>query len=221
MTSPPTRTRSRRTDAAANAQRIADAARQVFRGSGPQTLDRIAETAGVGIATLYRHYPTRDDLVAAVVTRLFDTEVLPLISRESESAADTLVAVAQLVLELVDHEPALVSNAANFTALTDEHLRRFTAPFAELLAHGQRIGEFRLDLQPQDIPQLLIMLIAGLSTPGCDSQLRHRYLVLFLDALAPSGRRALPPLPAGEGLEVLRTGIGSVAAVRTTDKAGS
>ncbi|MGI5422888.1 TetR/AcrR family transcriptional regulator [Actinomadura luteofluorescens] len=59
--------RARRADAERNARLLVAAAREVFDERGPGApLDEIAKRAGVGNATLYRHYPTRDDLLAAV-----------------------------------------------------------------------------------------------------------------------------------------------------------
>src|SRR5713226_8945397 len=59
--------RARRADAQRNAERLLAAAREVFAEQGPDAaLEEIARRAGVGIGTLYRHYPNRDALVEAV-----------------------------------------------------------------------------------------------------------------------------------------------------------
>ena len=60
-------TRTRRADAVRNARAVLDAAGELFAERGPDVaLDEIARRAGVGNATLYRHFPTREDLLAAV-----------------------------------------------------------------------------------------------------------------------------------------------------------
>ena len=62
-----------RSDAARNAERILNAARELFTAEGTGVaLDRIARQAGVGNATLYRNYPTRSDLLVAVYTQEVD-----------------------------------------------------------------------------------------------------------------------------------------------------
>ncbi|HEX7661274.1 MAG TPA: helix-turn-helix domain-containing protein, partial [Pseudonocardiaceae bacterium] len=75
-----------RVDARASAARILDAARGVFAtgdGSGP--LSRIAHEAGVGIATLYRHFPNRRILARAVYDRIFSEEIAPLLAHFADA----------------------------------------------------------------------------------------------------------------------------------------
>ena len=68
-------TRAQRADACRNRERVLEVASAAFAKDGPQaSLEKIAKTAGVGIGTLYRHFPTRDDLVEAVYRH--DVEVL-------------------------------------------------------------------------------------------------------------------------------------------------
>jgi AcrR family transcriptional regulator len=80
------KTRKPRTDALQNRKAILAAARQVFDAQGVLApLDGIAMLAGVGNATLYRNFPTRDDLLAAVVESSFEDALL-----EGRSLSDTL-----------------------------------------------------------------------------------------------------------------------------------
>jgi AcrR family transcriptional regulator len=188
--------RSRRIDAKSNAARIVEAARQVFATPSSHTLEDIAAVANVGIATLYRHFPSREELTRAVYTQIFDADIRPLLTlRPDTPVRDTVTAVGERLLELIDNEPGLIASADDFAALTDDQLRRFIEPFTELLDQAQVRGEIRSDLEPRDIPQLLVMLVAGLSTPAMDHRSRSRYLALLLDAIEPrSHREALPPL---------------------------
>ena len=67
MAETPARTRRPRADAERNRQRLLEAARTVFgRDGASASLEEIARTAGVGIGTLYRHFPAREDLIEAV-----------------------------------------------------------------------------------------------------------------------------------------------------------
>jgi len=67
MAEAPSKTRRPRADAERNRQRLLEAARTVFaRDGATASLEEIARTAGVGIGTLYRHFPKRDDLIEAV-----------------------------------------------------------------------------------------------------------------------------------------------------------
>lgn len=67
MSTDPPAARKPRADAQRNRQRLLDAAREAFQQSGTSaSLEEIASSAGVGIGTLYRHFPTRDELIAEV-----------------------------------------------------------------------------------------------------------------------------------------------------------
>src|ERR1041385_3209822 len=59
-------TRTERADAQRNRKRLVEVARQAFTSGGKVSLEAIAREAGVGIGTLYRHFPTREALVEAV-----------------------------------------------------------------------------------------------------------------------------------------------------------
>jgi len=73
MTSAPTH--GRRTDAVANHTRILSAARAVFAERGlDMEVNEIAERAGVGVGTLYRHFANRDDMVCAILMQTFEDE---------------------------------------------------------------------------------------------------------------------------------------------------
>jgi AcrR family transcriptional regulator len=75
--------RKPRTDAQRNRERILEAAKQAFSQSGANaSLDEIAKEAGVGPGTLYRHFPTREDLLEAV----YPTEVEKLAAAERKFA---------------------------------------------------------------------------------------------------------------------------------------
>src|SRR6201986_4691147 len=63
-------TRKPRADAVRNRERVLEAAKVVFNAGGPEaSLEAVAKRAGVGIGTLYRHFPTREDLFEAVYRR--------------------------------------------------------------------------------------------------------------------------------------------------------
>src|ERR1044072_1404510 len=73
----------RRVDARSSMERITAAGRKVL-GRGEASLEQIAAEAGVGIATLYRHFPNREAIVRAVLEDILETDLLPLI----DGAAD-------------------------------------------------------------------------------------------------------------------------------------
>ena len=193
-TSPPERPRVQRIDARSNAQRIIAAARAAFVKGQTPSLEEIATTAGVGVATLYRHFPNRETLVRAVYHAIFDEEIIPLMTPEAMLPAfrDSFIAVSVRVIDLLSAAPT--SNLADLNA---ELIEEYLDLFALLLKGAQEQGEIRDDLGIEDVPHILDMLVLGLSTPSLNGQSRARYLALFFDALKPGHSDELPPLPEG------------------------
>ncbi|HEY2650800.1 MAG TPA: TetR family transcriptional regulator, partial [Solirubrobacteraceae bacterium] len=85
-------------DAARNVERIVDAAQVVFSASGRgASMDDVAAAAGVGVATVYRRFPTKRDLLRTVLERRWD-EVIDLALRRAEQEAEPREAL-RLALE--------------------------------------------------------------------------------------------------------------------------
>ena len=94
--------RKPRADAARNRRRLLDAARQAFAGQGAAvSLEEVARTAGVGIGTLYRHFPTRDALVEQVYRD--EARQLADAARLLAQEPDPLEALRRWLLLFVDH----------------------------------------------------------------------------------------------------------------------
>ena len=142
--------KTRRRDATSNTERLITAARSVFARNGQASLEEIAAEAGLGIATLYRHFPNRELLTRAVYRSIFDTELVPLLTESCAQSTPraTFMAIADRLLDLVDRERGLIASSANFAVLTDELLRDFVDPFAILLRRAQHAGESSAD-EPQ------------------------------------------------------------------------
>ncbi|MCW2697732.1 MAG: TetR family transcriptional regulator [Modestobacter sp.] len=207
-------TRRRRSDATSNADRVVAAARRVFAREGQASLEEVAGEAGVGIATLYRHFPNREALTGAVFRLLLDEEVAPMvtaISRE-EPPRRAFMLIAERLLDLIDRERGLISSLTSFAVLAEDLLTEFVEPFGVLLRTAQEAGDVRDDLVPDDIPRVLQMLILGLSTTP--PPLRRRYISLMFDAFTPGNPEPLPPLTAEVSLAEVRTGIAALAATR-------
>lgn len=182
-----------RSDAYANESRIMEAARRVFAsGDGSDSLNHIAKVAGVGVATLYRHFPNRQSLARAVFDDIFATEVEPLIVEfaKADAARDALLNVSERLCDIIVREKGLVASLESVTEETTALLAGCTESLAPILRRAQQAGNIRPDLVPADIPHLIAMIVASLSTLAEDSALRRRYLGLLLDALNPA--RASP-----------------------------
>ncbi|MCD7439705.1 TetR/AcrR family transcriptional regulator [Streptomyces lincolnensis] len=200
----------RRVDARSSVERITAAGRTVL-SAGEASLEQIAAEAGVGIATLYRHFPNREAIVRAVLDDILETDLLPLI----EGAADaphprqSLQDIATQLLSLIAQEQGLVTFASNFTDVAMDALQRLSDSLHPLLLRAQQEGEIRPDLTAEDIPRFLVMAVAGLALPGTAPSLRARFIALLFDSLNPTNATPLPPLRPEEG--DLRTALSHVA----------
>ena len=116
MAETPARTRRPRADAERNRQRLLEAARAVFGRDGPDaSLEEIARTAGVGIGTLYRHFPTRDVLVEAVYRQAIG-QLGEAAERLSETHAP-VDAIREWLLLFIDYMSTKRIMSEAFTAL--------------------------------------------------------------------------------------------------------
>lgn len=180
--------RAMRADAVASITQILDAARRVFAtDDGTGTLDKIAREAGVGIATLYRHFPNRQVLARAVYERVFAAEIEPVLARieSGDAAHSALLDVAERIVELARREKGLVASLGDVVEATTDLLSEHRAAFDALVARGRAAGHLRADLDGQDVPHLLAMFASAGAALNVDRYTRRRYLSLLLDGLRP------------------------------------
>ncbi|MEZ5410034.1 MAG: TetR/AcrR family transcriptional regulator [Acidimicrobiales bacterium] len=149
----PPATRRRRTDAQRNEQALLAAAARLFAASGVNApIREIAADAGVGVGTIYRHFPTRADLVVAVYRYQVD-ECAELSTRLLAGPASPEAALHQWVWAFVDflvtkHGLAdlLRPDSDNMGALHDYFLDRLVPACAALLDAARSAGEVRADV---------------------------------------------------------------------------
>ncbi|MEV0199680.1 helix-turn-helix domain-containing protein [Nonomuraea sp. NPDC050691] len=189
--------RRRRADAARNAERIMRTARAAFaEAGGGITLEEIAQRAGVGLATLYRHFPSKERLVREVVEELMREEIEPAITRAlaERDPLRGMSVVLETVLALASGQPGILATARDAGALTADLAPRFIEPLTRLMHNAQSAGQVRADLEPDDLMQLLDMLLSTLRPAAGPGEGWRRPLVLLLDALRPDGATPLPPV---------------------------
>lgn len=185
----------RRADAFANVNRIVAAAREVFSIHGDSaTLTDVAAAAGVGNATLYRHFANRQALAAAVYEDIFVTEVEPVITQlvESEAPRESFLDVIERLTEVMCQQRPLLSSLDHLAELTVALLNRNSELVAAIVATGQAKGELRLDLTADDVATFVAMVTTASVALDQPPELRRRYLSLMLDALNPVGAQPLP-----------------------------
>ena len=184
MTGPAATPRPMRADAARNRRALLDAALVAFQRSGvTSSLDDIAKAAGVGPGTLYRHFPSRDDLVLAVI----DDGLLAL-AELGENLLDSTNPVAALA-EWLD---AFIAQAGLFDGLArtlvnpeagdDTTCKRSKRAGAALLDRAVAAGQVRDDVSSEDLLDISAA-IAWLGDQGRADAQRSRLLTLVIDGM--------------------------------------
>jgi AcrR family transcriptional regulator len=169
--SEPAAARKPRADARRNRIRLLETAKAVFaeKGSGA-SLDEIARVAGVGAGTLYRHFPTRDALVAAVYRN--ETEQLVSAADRLAKTHPPMAALREWLLLFVDYMAAkhgiyelLNSIVGGTSDLYSASTARVKQAISKLVDRAVASGDIRLDLDPLD----LLRALAGVAHIGAGS----------------------------------------------------
>ncbi|TFV55781.1 TetR/AcrR family transcriptional regulator [Mycobacterium sp. PS03-16] len=188
--------RNRRSDAFANVSRIVAAAREVFARDGDNaTLSQVAAAAGVANATLYRHFPNRRALAAAVYEDIVVNEIKPAIVALGKDAprAAFIDALAHLEDAMFKQRPLLTS-IGDLAELTNQLITRDREQFHDMIMQAQATGDLRPDLTPEDVATFVSMVTTASVAMNQPRPLRRRYLSLMFDALSPADAEPLPPV---------------------------
>lgn len=188
-----------RADAARNRELILETAAEVFAEQGLDAgYDEIARRAGVGVGTVYRRFPERDELVQA----LFESRIAEIVAVAEQAAAmpDPWQGLTTFMARALEHQYAdrgLKEIMARVIS-KDDHVsvgRDRLGPLVEsMVARAQAAGALRADVGATDVGAVL-MLMNSLTTPS-QPELWRRYLAVFLDGLRQ--RPELQPLPMQE-----------------------
>jgi AcrR family transcriptional regulator len=191
-----------RADAARNRTAIVQAARSVMGRRGLDApLDEIAQAAGVGNATLYRRFPTRRDLVAAVFA-----EEMSRYAAAIETALedpDPWRAVRSYLAEIcaLQAENRALADLVTSTEFTDVTRPVAVAHLQELLQRAQAAGQLRADLTVEDVV-LVLMANAGVvrRTAEHAPSSSPRLVALLLDGMHAAAATPGPPAPDAASL---------------------
>ena len=154
--------RKPRADSIRNRELLLTAAAEVFSAGGPQaSLEAVARQAGVGIGTLYRHFPTREALFEAVYRREVDqlgdlAEQLAQADAPVEALRRWLHANVRLVATKKGMIEALQLGAHGSSELKAYSFERLTGAIGLLLARGVAAGDMRADITPEDLLRTLV-----------------------------------------------------------------
>jgi len=153
-----------RADARRNVRAIVDAAAHMLASDPATPMQDIAEAAGVHRATLYRHFPAREDLIAALHRRaLEDAEEAVRASRVEEGTAiEALGRMVAALSSVGDRYRMLVHEAGKDPELCEQE-DRLGALLMALVERGQAEGSLRPDLAPEWILTAVVgVMLAGL-----------------------------------------------------------
>jgi AcrR family transcriptional regulator len=203
MTTPAASERPLRRDAELNRQRVLAAASELFAEQGLDvTLDEVARRAGVGVGTVYRRFPGKEQLIEA----LFEARIeeIAALATEALAAEDPWEGFAGFMRAATErHTADRGLQQVVFSSLHGQQrvaqAREQIAPLVgQIMARAQAAGVLRADLEPTDVP-ILQFMIGSAGFYACDVQpeIWRRMLTLVLDGLrAQPGAPSSLPVPA-------------------------
>jgi AcrR family transcriptional regulator len=178
-----------RADAARNRQRVLEVAQELFATDGIAVpIDEIARRAEVGVGTLYRHFPTKEALYAAVVLLRLDSAIAD--ARDRMRASDAGTAFFQFLARLVregsvkrDLVEALAATGPEFKESLGGAKKRLGTALGKLLERAQHAGAVRKDATVADVFALVYGPFAATHQRSIDSAARERLLAIVCDGL--------------------------------------
>jgi len=180
--------RKPRADARRNRDGLLEAAKATFAEVGAEaSLDEIARRAGVGIGTLYRHFPTRDAVVEAVYRREVQqlADAAPRLI-ESMAPAEALRAWMRLFIDYIAAKkviaPALKSSVAGGSAVYADSSVRINEAIGLLVERARASGDIRPNADSADLLRALVGFAYVNSAPDWEASAR-RLIDLLIDGL--------------------------------------
>src|SRR5579872_5287859 len=164
--------RKPRVDAVRNRERVLEAAKTVFSAGGPDaSLEAVARLAGVGIGTLYRHFPTREALFEAVYRR--EVQQLADLAEKLKAEAEPVEALrhwmrsnVRFVATKKGMSAALALAAYKPSDLFSYSFDQLTRAVGGLLDRAVAAGEIRNDISPEDLIRALVGMCYMHDQPG-------------------------------------------------------
>ena len=184
-----------RADARRNRRRLLEAAEEVFAAEGASaSTEEVARRARVGIGTLFRHFPTKEALVEAVVV----ARVGRLLAEANALAAggDPATAFFEFFGRTLEEAEAkktyaevLAGGFVDVGSVAPELRRRLRRGIGALLERAQEAGTVRDDVGVREVMALLVGAVRAAEHAGGDRELRDRTVAVFRDGLSPARGR--------------------------------
>jgi AcrR family transcriptional regulator len=178
-----------RADARRNRARIREAAEAVFAAEGASaSTEQVARRAGVGVGTVFRHFPTKETLVEEIVLarvgRLVE-EADALAAKGDPTTA--LLAFFKRTMEEAEakktYAEVLAGGFVEVESVAPELHRRLQQRIEELLERAQEAGIVRYDVGVPEVMALLVGAVRAAEHAGRNRELRERTMTVFLDGL--------------------------------------
>lgn len=181
-------TRKPRADAVRNRERVLEAAKVVFSAGGAEaSLEAVARAAGVGIGTLYRHFPTREALFEAVYRR--EVQQLADLAEQLKQEAKPIDALRQWMRSIVKFVATKKGMSAALTLAVDKNSKLFSSSadrlartVGGLLDRAIAAGEIRDDVSPEDLLRAVVGMCYMHDQPGWQTSVL-RLVDVFVDGL--------------------------------------
>jgi AcrR family transcriptional regulator len=190
--------RKPRADAIRNRERVLEAAKVIFSAGGPEaSLEAVARNAGVGIGTLYRHFPTRESLFEAVYRR--EVQQLADLAQQLKDEAEPVDALRHWMRSNVEFvatkkgmSAALALAAYKNSELYSFSFDQLTKAVGGLLDRAIAAGQVRDDISPEDLLRALVGMCYMQDQPGWQTSVL-RLVDVFIDGLRVRPGRRGPP----------------------------
>ena len=172
-----------------NRERVLEAAREVFAEHGVGVpIDDVARRAGVGVGTVYRHFPTKESLFEAILVD--SIERMSASARAAVDAEDPGAAFFEFLWlvtgqggENMAVADALADSGHDFKDVSRRHKQDFEAAFQELLRRAQDAGAVRADAEAGDVLMLLGSACRAASTDEASRERSLRLIAIVADGL--------------------------------------
>lgn len=190
-------TRPFRADAQKNRVRVLAAAEAVFAAQGvTASTEEVAREAGVGIGTVFRHFPTKEALLEAVIVRRLQRFADEAHDLAADTSADPGESFFALVRRSADQSAAknaiaaaLADAGVDLSVATGPMMAEMRSSLDILLTRAQSAGAVRDDVGINEVIALLIGAARAAASTGGDQAVLARTVEIICDGLRPPGAR--------------------------------